>query len=69
MSKDTQTEVVELIQDQQTEGQMTVQELAVSSTPVIGRPFASDGSSQLSPAWPKTAGNTYDHSDRDLVGN
>jgi thiazole synthase len=44
-------------------GPIAVQELAVSSTPVIGRPFASDGSSQLPPAWPKAARNTYDHGD------
>ncbi len=31
-------------------GPMTVQEMAVSSTPEIGRPFASDCSSQLPPA-------------------
>jgi thiazole synthase len=31
-------------------GPMTVQQTAVSSTPEIGRPFASDRSSQLPPA-------------------
>jgi thiazole synthase len=50
-------------------GPMAVQELAASSTPEIGRPFASDGSSQLPPARPKAIGDTFDNSDRHFIGN
>lgn len=50
-------------------GPMAIHELAVASTTVIGRPFASDSSSALPPVSPEAAGNPYDHNDRDFVGN